>query len=329
MPSLNLNLSSTLKFLAVATAIAAGGSTFAAGSKIFVIGGKADDPFWSRVKKGADDAALVVKAGGGTVTWLGPQNYDNLGPDAAKLIRTALSQKPDAIVGPNWVPEAMDAAFKEVVAAGVPLIIYNAGGMEAAKRLGAQNYVGSDEYVAGMGGGEYFVKSGAKNVLCVNTQPGSTNQESRCKGLADGMAKGGGKGTQLPLPSSAFGNPTAVAQAVKAALQKDPSIDGLITIAAGDATSAATGISQAGLVKKVKLGTFDIDPTNLARIKDGTQLFCIDQQPYLQGYLAVSMLNGFVQYGLKIPTAPILTGPGIVDASNVAATVAGAAAGAR
>lgn len=325
MPSLN----TPLKLLVAAAAIAAATSTFAAGPKIFVIGGKADDPFWSRVKKGADDAALVVKASGGSVTWLGPQNYDNLGPDAAKLIRTALSQKPDAIVGPDWVPEAMDAAFKEVVAAGVPLIIYNAGGMEAAKRLGAQNYVGSEEYVAGMGGGEYFIKSGAKNVLCVNTQPGSTNQESRCKGLADGMAKGGGKGTQLPLPSSAFGNPTAVAQAVKAALQKDPSIDGLITIAAGDATSAATGISQAGLVKKVKLGTFDIDPTNLARIKDGTQLFCIDQQPYLQGYLAVSMLNGYVQYGLKIPTAPILTGPGIVDASNVAATVAGAAAGAR
>lgn len=325
MPSLN----TPLKFLVAAAAIAAATSTFAAGPKIFVIGGKADDPFWSRVKKGADDAALVVKAAGGTVTWLGPQNYDNLGPDAAKLIRTALSQKPDAIVGPDWVPEAMDAAFKEVVAAGVPLIIYNAGGMEAAKRLGAQNYVGSEEYVAGMGGGEYFTKSGAKNVLCVNTQPGSTNQESRCKGLADGMAKGGGKGSQLPLPASAFGNPTAVAQAVKAALQKDPSIDGLITISAGDATSAATGISQAGLVKKVKLGTFDIDPTNLARIKDGTQLFCIDQQPYLQGYLAVSMLNGYVQYGLKIPTAPILTGPGIVDASNVAATLAGAAAGAR
>ncbi|WP_342619439.1 sugar ABC transporter substrate-binding protein [Rhodoferax sp. GW822-FHT02A01] len=320
----------TMKAVVIAAGIALTATTaMAAGAKIFVIGGKADDPFWSRVKKGADDAALVVKAGGGTVTWLGPQNYDNLGPDAAKLIRTALSQKPDAIVGPDWVPEAMDAAFKEVVAAGVPLIIYNAGGMEAAKRLGAQNYVGSEEYVAGMGGGEYFLKSGAKNVLCVNTQPGSTNQESRCKGVADGMAKGGGKGTQLPLPSSAFGNPTAVAQAVKAALLKDKTIDGLITISAGDATSAAAGISQAGLVKSVKLGTFDMDPTNLARIKDGSQLFCIDQQPYLQGYLAVSMLNSYVQYGLKVPTAPILTGPGIVDASNVAATMAGAAAGAR
>ncbi len=323
------SIKNTLKILALTAAIAASTAAMAAGPKIFVIGGKADDPFWSRVKKGADDAALVVKAGGGTVTWLGPQTYDNLGPDAAKLIRTALSQKPDAIVGPDWVPEAMDAAFKEVVAAGVPLIIYNAGGMEAAKRLGAMNYVGSEEYVAGMGGGEYFGKSGSKNVICVNTQPGSTNQESRCKGVADGIAKAGGKGTQLPLPSSAFGNPTAVAQAIKAALQKDKTIDGVITISAGDATSAATGIQQAGLVKQVKLGTFDIDPTNLKRIQDGTQLFCIDQQPYLQGYLAVSMLNSYVKYGLKVPTAPILTGPGIVDASNVAATVAGAAAGAR
>jgi simple sugar transport system substrate-binding protein len=72
-----------------------------------------------------------------------------------------------------------------------------------------------------------------------------------------------------------------------------------------------------------------MDPANLQRIKDGTQLFCIDQQPYLQGYLAVSLLNGYVQYGLKLPTAPVLTGPGIVDATNVAATLAGAAAGAR
>ncbi len=313
----------------VATAATLATTALAAGPKIFVIGGKADDPFWSRVKKGADDAALVVKAAGGSVTWLGPQTYDNLGPDAAKLIRSALSQKPDAIVGPDWVPEAMDAAFKEVVAAGVPLIVYNAGGMEAAKRLGAQNYVGSDEYVAGMGGGEYFARNGAKYVLCINTQPGSTNQESRCKGVADGMAKGGGKSVQLPLPSSAFGNPTAVAQAIKAALQKDTAVDGVITIGANDANSAANGISQGGFTKRVKLGTFDIDPTNLQRIKAGTQLFCIDQQPYLQGYLAVSMLNAYVQYGLKVPTAPILTGPGIVDASNVDATLAGATAGAR
>ena len=299
------------------------------GAKIFVIGGKADDPFWSKVKKGAEDAGLVAKATGGSVTWLGPQNYDNLGPDAAKLIRTALAQHPDAIVGPDWVPEAMDDAFKEVAAAHVPLIIYNSGGIEAANKLGAINYVGSDEYVAGLGGGAYFGKKDVKNVLCVNTLPGAANTEARCKGIADGIAKNGGKSTQLPLPSSSFGNPTAVAEAIKAALLKDKTVDGLITIGAGDANSAANAVSQAGVGDKVKLASFDMDETGLARINDGKQLFAIDQQPYLQGYLAVSLLNGFVNYGLDLPTKPVLTGPGIVSKDNVAVTLAGAAAGAR
>jgi simple sugar transport system substrate-binding protein len=299
------------------------------GTKIFVIGGKADDPFWSKVKKGADDAGLVAKATGGSVTWLGPQNYDNLGPDAAKLIRTALSQKPDAIVGPDWVPEAMDAAFKEVVAAGVPLVIYNSGGMDAAKRLGALNYVGNEEYTAGLGGGDYFGTHGVKNVLCVNTLPGATNTEARCKGIADGVGKSGGKSSQLPLPSSSFGNPTAVAQAIKAALLKDTSIDGAVTISAGDANSAANAITQANAGDKVHLASFDMDETGLQRIKDGKQLFAIDQQPYLQGFLAVSLLNGKVQFGLDLPTKPVLTGPGIVDKDNVDLTMAGAKAGAR
>ena len=122
-------------------------------ANIFVVGGKPDDPFWSIVKRGAEDAGKVVEAQGGSVTWLGPQNYDNLGVDAAELIRQAIDQGADAIVGPDWVPEAMDPAFKAVVDAGIPLIIYNAGGLEAADRLGAMNYVGSDDYKAGVAGG--------------------------------------------------------------------------------------------------------------------------------------------------------------------------------
>jgi simple sugar transport system substrate-binding protein len=80
---------------------------------------------------------------------------------------------------------------------------------------------------------------------------------------------------------------------------------------------------------KVKLASFDMDEAGLTRIKAGKQLFAIDQQPYLQGYLAVSLLNGFVNYGLDLPTKPVLTGPGIVSKDNVDATLVGAAAGAR
>ena len=139
------------KFLSTAfaaSAVLAAYASTALAADIFVVGGKPDDPFWSIVKRGAEDAGKVVEAQGGTVTWLGPQNYDNLGVDAAELIRQAIDQGADAIVGPDWVPEAMDPAFKAVVDAGIPLIVYNAGGLDAADRLGAMNYVGSDDYKA-------------------------------------------------------------------------------------------------------------------------------------------------------------------------------------
>jgi simple sugar transport system substrate-binding protein len=305
----------------------AGGSV--KGANIFVVGGKPDDPFWSKVKKGVDDEAKVVEAYGGSVTWLAPQNYDNLGPDAAKLIQTALTQNPSGVIGPDWVPEAEDPAFQAVVAAKVPLIIYNAGGIDAANKLGALDYVGNDEYTAGLGGGEYLGQNGVKHILCVNTLPGTTNIEARCKGLADGIAKSGGTSTELPLPSSQFNDQSAIAQAVKAALAKDSTIDAAVAISAGDATALASGIDQAGLTGKVKLGSFDFDSTGLQRIQAGTQMMAIDQEPYMQGLLSVALLNSYILFGIDLPQKPINTGPGIIDASNVAAAVAGAAAGAR
>ena len=43
----------------------------------------------------------------------------------------------------------------------------------------------------------------------------------------------------------------------------------------------------------------------------------IDQQPYLQGALSVALLRSFIQFGNDLPTRPVGTGPGIIDASNV------------
>jgi simple sugar transport system substrate-binding protein len=230
---------------------------------------------------------------------------------------------------PNWVPEAEDEAIKAAIAADIPVLMFNAGGFEKAEELGALNYVGSDEYLAGRAGGEYFAENGTTNVICVNTVPGAANLEARCKGVVDGMTEAGHAAKQLPLPPTSFGNPTAVAEAIKAALLRDATIDGVITISQADADSAANGIMQAGAAGRVKLGGFDMNQTILDRIANGAQLFAIDQQPYMQGYLAVSLLNGFANFGLEIPTTPILTGPAIVDASNVEQTMVGAAKGIR
>lgn len=320
------------KVLAAAAALAMT-TAFAAhaqdGPNIFVIGGKPDDPFWSRVLLGAQHAGLVAEAHGGSMTWLGPQNYDNLGPDAAELIRQAIDQGADAIVGPNWVPEAMDPAFEAVVAAGIPLVIYNAGGIEAADRLGALNYVGAVDYNSGYAGGEYLAQAGHTNGACVNTLPGAANIEAFCNGFNDGMIENGGEGSVLQLPATAFGDSTAVAQAVRAHLLQNPDIDALFAIGDQDTNAAISGIQQAGRAGSVHICGMNFNDSILANIQSGTQACAIDQQGYQQGYFAVSILTNHVQYGTTIPTREILTGPGIVDASNVDLVIAGVEAGAR
>lgn len=299
------------------------------GADIFVVGGKADDPFFAVIKKGVEDAARAVEAYGGSVSFLQLQTYDRIGPDAADLVRTAINQGADGIAVPNWVPESEDAAISAAIEAGIPVMIYNSGGMKKAEELGALNYIGSDEYLAGRAGGEYIAANGATNVICVNTVPGAANLEARCSGVIDGVTEAGGEAEQLPLPPTSFGNPTAVAEAIKAALLNNSAIDGIITISQADADSAANGIAQAGGMGRVALGGFDMNATILDRIQNGQQLFAIDQQPYLQGFLATSLLHSHAAFGTNVPTSPILTGPAIVDASNVEATLAGAEQGTR
>ncbi|MCX7889701.1 MAG: sugar ABC transporter substrate-binding protein [Rhodobacteraceae bacterium] len=316
------------KLLQAASALALT-ATAAVSADIAVVGGKADDLFWNKIKKGMDDACLAVVANGGKCTYLQLQTYDNLGADAAQLVRTAIAQGANGIVVPNWVPEAEDPAIKEAIAKGIKVILINAGNGDKARELGAINYVGTDEYQAGLAAGEYFAAKGVKNIICINTVPGAANLEARCKGVADGAAKAGSVSNQLPLPASSFGDPTAVAEAIKATLLKDTTIDGAITISAGDADSAATGIEQAGLTGKVMLGSFDFNQTGLDRIKAGTQGFAVDQQPYLQSNLGVTLLASHIDFGNLLPTFPVLTGPGIVDSTNIDATLNGVAAGAR
>ena len=64
---------------------------------------------------------------------------------------------------------------------------------------------------------------------------------------------------------------------------------------------------------------FDISPDMIAAIEAGDVAFTVDQQQYLQGYLPVVLM--YLQ-ATNLNTAggglPILTGPGFVDAENVA-----------
>lgn len=303
-------------------------STGAYAQDIAVIVGSAQDGFWNMVKKGVDDATLVVQANGGTVNFMQTQNYDNFGPDLAALIEQAVAQGAEGIAIPNWLPESESPALKAAREKGVVIMSFNAG-QDVMGDYGALNYFGSDEYIAGKEGGKYLATHGAKKILCHIQNPGAVNLETRCKGVEDGAKENGAEAYILRVPANLDQDMVGTSEAIKAELIADPSIDSVITLAAWAADAAADAIEQQGATGKIQLGTFDMSAAVLDRISKGTQTFAIDQQPYLQGFLSTSMLFANLKFGTAIATKPVLTGPAIVDASNVASAIEGVKLGAR
>jgi simple sugar transport system substrate-binding protein len=316
-----------------ASGSAAGGSTSSSRApdtgtvSVVMLGGPSSDPFFSTIKAGAN-AAAAAYGSKLKLTYLALQNYDNLGPDMAKLLQTAGSLNPTIIVSTDWVPTAQDPVFEQLISKGTPVVLYNAGGSAEAQKIGAVTFVGTADTQVGDIAGSTFVKDGAKDIVCVNTTPGSQNNEDRCHGLIATATAAGAKATELELSPTSFGNPSAVTQAIKAELLKNPSVDGIFDIGAVDADSAAAGIAAAGDTGKVTLANAGVGTNNLLRIKAGTQAFLIDIEPYLQGYLAVSAAYQYASIGL-VYTDPTPTGPVVITKSNVGAAIAASELGLR
>lgn len=301
-------------------------STGAMAQDIAVIAGSVEDAFMDKIKKGVDDATTMVTANGGTVQYLRTQNYENFGPDLVTLINQAVAQGVDGIAIPVWVPDAQIPALQAAREAGIVIMQYNSG-LPVMGDVGAINYFGSDEYAAGFGGGKYLAEKGAKHILCHIQVPGAINLTERCRGVTDGATEAGAKVTVLETPPNLDGDVTGTAEAFKAAFLGDNTIDAMVSCADFGAAAGANAVEQTGA--KIMVSAFDFSPASLDRIKAGTQTMAIDQQPYLQGFLATSMLFAHLKYGTNISTNPVLTGPAIIDASNVEAVMAGAALGAR
>ena len=68
----------------------------------------------------------------------------------------------------------------------------------------------------------------------------------------------------------------------------------------------------------MKVGTFDTNPDAAQAVQDGKIQCLIDQQPYLQGYLAITQLYLFKKNGNVLGGGQaVLTGPSFVDKTNI------------
>jgi simple sugar transport system substrate-binding protein len=288
---------------------------------VMVSHGQTSDPFWSIVANGAGDAAREL---GVRLEYQSPTGFDMV--RMSQLIDAAVASRPSALAISVPDPDALGPSIKAALAAGIPALSVNSGD-QAWERLGFLGHIGQTEYESGKAAGQRLAAGGAKRVLCVNHEVGNVSLDTRCRGLADGLEP---SGATMEVLGVSLSDPEDAAQRIRGALARDAATDGVLTLGPGGAAPALAALRESGKLGKIAVGTFDLTPEVLAAVRDGHLLFAIDQQPYLQGYLAVVLLVKYLDTKAMPGGGQIIrTGPSFVTRENAADVIALAERGIR
>lgn len=271
------------------------------------------DSFWDLIRKGAETAAKKDNI---------ELRYSNdpEAPNQANLVQSAIDSKVAGIALTLAKPEAMRAAVRRAETQGIPVVAFNSG-LQEWQEMGVKEYFGQDEFIAGQAAGNRLKTDGVKKTLCVIQEQGHVGLENRCAGVKDTFPATENlnvNGKDMP----------SVESTITAKLQQDPTIDSVLTLGAPFALTAVQSVRNADSNAKVE--TFDTNAELVDAIKKGDVQWAVDQQPFLQGYLAVDSLWLYLNNGNVIGGGqPTLTGPAFIDKSNIDAVAAYAENGTR
>ena len=170
---------------------------------------------------------------------------------------------------------------------------------------------GADERAAGALTARQLLSMGVRGrVVLLNHRPNDITCRHRADSQREVLEKHGVEVALLQRDMDARGQ----SQALLGELQRHPDTEA--------ATSVCAAPDPLLLVKAVSgredlvITGYDLLGESVAAIRDGRQAFSIDQQPYWRGYMPVMLLTHYIRYGLQ-QSNHFLTGPALVDASNV------------
>ena len=293
------------KFLIAIAALVFVTSSAFAERYVMVTHGEGNDPFWPVVQKGGEDAAAAI---GADFEYIYNPSADMA--DMASSIQAAAATQPDGMVISLPDPDALGAAIKAAVAAGVPVITMNSG-LESSASLGALMHVGQPEYLAGQSAGARAKAEGATKALCMIQEAYNTALVDRCEGY----------GESVPMEfTDTTSDPATIQTRATAALQSNPDVDAVLSVGPHVCDAVAKALDDLGMT--VHHSCFDLSPAVMDLINAGKVAFTIDQQQRLQGYLPIIVLHLYNNGAGLLPGANIPSGPGFVDKSNASSVAA-------
>ncbi len=246
------------------------------------------------------------------VVYLGPEKFSL--KEFIDLVNSAIAKRADGLIVTITNPVALDEPLRKAIRMGIPVVAINVPDTRPyEQRIPYLVYVGMDEYLAGVYAARRMLQEGSiKRAVVAIHEPGHVGLEMRAKGIMDVLKPKGIPVEKIDITT----DPTKALALMKAYLMKHPDTDAIFTLGPLGAHPAIQLVEEMGLKGKVKIGAIDLTTKIIKAIKEGVVVFTIDQQQYLQGYLPVLFLKMYLDHGL-IPQDKVLTGPFVVDKSNV------------
>ncbi|HTJ94336.1 MAG TPA: sugar ABC transporter substrate-binding protein [Pararobbsia sp.] len=270
-----------VSFAALAGGLAATTSAQAADAHFVLISHAPDsDSWWNTIKnaiKQADEDFNVE------TDYRNPPNGDLA--DMSRLVEQAAARNYDGVIVTIADFDVLKSSIGKVTAKHIPLVTINSGTEEQSAQLGAVMHIGQPEYAAGKAAGMKAKEAGIKSFLCVNHYATNPASFERCRGFADAL------GVDFKSSTLDAGtDPTGIQTKVSAYLRNHPDTQGILALGPNSASPTIKALQQSGQAGKIWFATFDFSDDIAKAIQDGTIKFAIDQQPYLQGYIAVAVL---------------------------------------
>jgi simple sugar transport system substrate-binding protein len=290
--------------------------------------GGVGNPFWIVVIKGQEDACALL---GADCAWLSDP-VDNV-DDMAGYWDDALARNPQGIGTTVPNPEVIRDAVGRAAEAGIPVIVFNTADPNSgtADALPTLFYIGANEFLGGRSNANAVLAAAAADGVtiargvCPIQEVGHSGLEARCAGVRSVFEENGIELDGLTITNDV----TESAGTLGDYFSANPETNAAFMLGPNPSSSLNLYLQEAGAAPgDVYATTHDTSTEIYGMIQDGFLVQAVDQQPYLQGFETIMWLYLNSQFALA-PGGDILTGPGVINTSNVDAIISLTEAGYR
>jgi ABC-type sugar transport system substrate-binding protein len=264
------------------SACGSSGSGSSSGKKTeeLIVGTKSDD-FYVTMECGAEREAKKL---GVSLTVTGPASFSI--PEQKPLIDTAAVTKPDALLVAPTDSAALNSDLIRVQHGGTKIIFVDTSSSDMSIGL---SRISSDNYAGGQLAADTLGKliGGKGTVAVISVAKGVSTTDARIAGFEAEMKSKYPSVKLLPEQNDDADSVTTASSFIEGDITANPSLAGAFAANVITAQGVASGIAHAHKTGKVKLATFDADPTQMSMMHSGTIQLAIAQEPALEGADAV------------------------------------------